>query len=197
MIAAKPSLFVLLKNPRCPLKWSLKGLNLNIYINNSYLKGSASQLYKLVFKDSPYIQKPRVPILNKVLSSIHIPFKTPCHDLCQPLVVRNRLLELATARGSQLLVVCNWSLEIATARGTVFESWFMYWCRNLRKRKVPYTIAIFNFYLHKCEVDPLRPVRRVHDYLIFIDIRDKHQHLRAIIRKFRKKKLSLCNQNFE
>ena len=74
-----------------------------------------------------------------------------------------------------------------TTRGTVFESWFMYWCRNLRKRKVPYAIAIFNFYLHKCEVDPLRPVRRVHDYLIFIDIRDKHQHLRAIIREFRKK----------
>ena len=78
-----------------------------------------------------------------------------------------------------------------TTRGTVFESWFMYWCRNLRKRKVPYAIAIFNFYLHKCKVDPLRPVRRVHDYLIFIDIRDKHQHLRAIIREFRKKTITM------
>ena len=133
LIAAKASLFVLLKNPRCPLKWSLKGLNLNIYINNSYLKGSVSQLYKLVLKDSPFIQKlsgtnlfpmSRYPYIKKLsktpaTSCVSNPswFAT-AHCYQQPLVISNRTLELATSRGSQPLVVCIRLLKLATVHGS-------------------------------------------------------------------------------
>ena len=79
------------------------------------LKGSASQLNKLVLKDSSYIQKLSGTNLFQglVINTYNNFKKKPCHELCQLLhVVRNCLLELATG--------CEQRVVADTARGRFF-----------------------------------------------------------------------------
>ena len=77
---------------------------------NICIKGSASQLYNLVLKALIY--------KNSVVLIFFPTFKKPLHELCQqPLVVRNRSLELATALGRHALVGISNRLWFAISRG--------------------------------------------------------------------------------
>ena len=73
----------------------------------------------------------------------------------EPLVVRNRSLQLAATRYSQPLVV-----RTARLGAGFFESWYMYWWRDLGKRLLPLSFCIwglsFQTNLFNCEADPLK-----------------------------------------
>ena len=59
--------------------------------NRFRINGSASQLNKLVLKDSPYVQKlSGTHLYPRSRINTYINFKNPCHEpMQQPLVVRN------------------------------------------------------------------------------------------------------------
>ena len=108
--------------------------NFNMYFSK-LLKGSASNISKVFFY-SLLKQK-----LN-TSTSIHIPtFKKPCHKWSsQPFfATSNHLLQLATTR-------CNEWLKGSILAG-FFESWFIYYCRDLEKRKVP-GVSVYEGYLY-------------------------------------------------
>ena len=84
------------------------------------LNDSASELYKLVLKDCPYIQKLSCTnLFPKSCYQYISTFKKPCHELCQqPLKVRKPLVVLVTTHGNQQPLMVRNHLWFATTCGS-------------------------------------------------------------------------------